>query len=509
MAEREARRLARQAERRARRLAAEAAALTETGEEAEALSENGPETSAPEMAPAEGTAPEGAPETKPDTPPGATPETGSPVASLTDPGTGMTGAASPAAALLDRSRAAWEVGDWAALARLTGQPLERMTDDTGREAGRASGRDSARARLAALAAVGLAQQGDLDEARRYATLARDWGCPADLLARILMGGALNSLGRAASLMGEKEQALEYFEASIATVNPRADAALLGRTRAVAQQADLGLLTEAVGIIGPALRQGREAGRIGPAEAEVLGFQIELLNSALGLAQKRGQIGPGAGAGAGTDEDDLRTRSVSQLGQDLWVLERTNQMQGGFFVEFGATDGILLSNTFLLETGFGWRGICAEPNPAFFRKLRANRSCTVAPDCILDETGRTVDFVLADEFGSIAEHADSDDYATRRAAVRDRGDVIRLQTVSLDDFLKKYGAPHRIDYMSVDTEGSEYEILAAFPFDQWDVRLLTVEHNFSPLREKIRVLLEGHGYRRTEAQWDDWYEKIDG
>jgi len=80
------------------------------------------------------------------------------------------------------------------------------------------------------------------------------------------------------------------------------------------------------------------------------------------------------------------------------------------------------------------------------------------------------------------------------------------TESLDDLLNRLKAPREIDYLSVDTEGSEYEILLTFPFDRWNVRLLTVEHNFSDTRTKLRFLLESHGYKCTEAQWDDWYER---
>lgn len=62
-------------------------------------------------------------------------------------------------------------------------------------------------------------------------------------------------------------------------------------------------------------------------------------------------------------------------------------------------------------------------------------------------------------------------------------------------------------MSVDTEGSEYDLLSSFPFDEWNIRLLTIEHNFTPRRADIRKLLESHGYRCTEHQWDDWFEKV--
>jgi hypothetical protein len=49
-------------------------------------------------------------------------------------------------------------------------------------------------------------------------------------------------------------------------------------------------------------------------------------------------------------------SHSQLGQDLWALEKLNWKHGSDFVEFGATDGIFLSNTWLSERSFGWQRI---------------------------------------------------------------------------------------------------------------------------------------------------------
>jgi hypothetical protein len=61
-------------------------------------------------------------------------------------------------------------------------------------------------------------------------------------------------------------------------------------------------------------------------------------------------------------------------------------------------------------------------------------------------------------------------------------------------------------MSVDTEGSEFDILNAFPFENWDIQLLSVEHNCTKQRDLIYKLLTEKGYCRVEAKWDDWYYK---
>lgn len=391
--------------------------------------------------------------------------------------------------LLERARAHWQMGDWPALAALWERPLDTHPD---------------RARLALLAAVGSAQLGRMDEARRAARQAQLWGCERELLARVLIGGVHNSLGRVASLHEDEPRALRHFEASVATVSPRADAAVLGRARNIHEKARLGQLPEAAKLVGAAHDALRRENRLSDNQAKILASQIQILNHEMALMHKRRQL-TRAGAQDGA-ESRLENRAVSQLGQDLWVLERTGRKRGGYFVEFGATDGIQLSNTFLLETEFGWTGLCAEPNPHYFEQLQQNRRCTVSSDCILGETGRDVEFVLADEFGSVVDFMDSDKHAERRAAFRNEGRVLRMTSISLDDFLEKHGAPRDIDYLSIDTEGSEYEILSHFPLDKWNIRLITVEHNFNADRGRIRDLLLGHGYRVTETEWDDWYEK---
>ena len=82
-------------------------------------------------------------------------------------------------------------------------------------------------------------------------------------------------------------------------------------------------------------------------------------------------------------------------------------------------------------------------------------------------------------------------------------------MSLNDLLAHWDAPRRIDYPSIDTEGSELDILTAFDFDAWDVRLITVEHNHGPQRQGLIELLTAKGYRRKFKHLsgvDDWYVK---
>lgn len=199
------------------------------------------------------------------------------------------------------------------------------------------------------------------------------------------------------------------------------------------------------------------------------------------------------------------KSRSQLRQDLFVLGSLGFPRAGFFVEFGATDGVGLSNSYLLETEFGWDGILAEPARSWSKALSENRSCAIDTRCVWSETGAKLSFNETNELelSTIDIFSDSDGHA----GARERGQVYEVETVSLLDLLQSHSAPKIIDYLSIDTEGSELEILGSFDFARYSFRVITVEHNFTPQRTKIKRLLEKRGYRRVHedvSQWDDWY-----
>lgn len=216
-----------------------------------------------------------------------------------------------------------------------------------------------------------------------------------------------------------------------------------------------------------------------------------------------------------DKDDLwafmgfamgRARlSKAQLFQDLWALWINDVRERGYFVEFGATDGQYLSNTWYLEKVMGWKGILAEPAPKYRKSLRANRSCAVSHKCVHSVSGRTVDFLAVKEaeFSRVSEINPGDSHEERRQA----NEMFQVETISLNDLLHDNGAPANFDFLSIDTEGSEFEILGAFDFDRWKPRAICAEHNFMPVREDLLKLLTGHGYRRMWAgfsRFDDWY-----
>jgi FkbM family methyltransferase len=203
--------------------------------------------------------------------------------------------------------------------------------------------------------------------------------------------------------------------------------------------------------------------------------------------------------------DFVALSRSQLSQDLWVLSVLGAPRSGFFVEFGATNGLDLSNTYLLEKHFGWRGILAEPAMNWQSDLARNRGCIIDQRCVWSQSGKNLMFneTTIGELSTIDQFSHSDGHSVRRQA----GKLYAVETVSLLELLESHSAPNVIDYLSVDTEGSEYEILSHFDFSKYTFRLITVEHNHTTMRSEIFDLLTAQGYRRVLediSDFDDWY-----
>ncbi len=201
-------------------------------------------------------------------------------------------------------------------------------------------------------------------------------------------------------------------------------------------------------------------------------------------------------------------SHAQLCQDLWVLWETGGKRNGYFVEFGATNGVSLSNTCLLEKSYGWQGILAEPFSVWHADLGRNRGARIDHRCVWKLSGEQLEFTATPElpeYAGLSARAYDDLHASARSR---NGSRVLVQTVSLNDLLREHGAPAGIDYLSIDTEGSELDILEAFDFAAWQVDLISVEHAFNTAKRRaLNTLLEQRGFaRRFESfsRWDDWY-----
>ena len=205
------------------------------------------------------------------------------------------------------------------------------------------------------------------------------------------------------------------------------------------------------------------------------------------------------------------KSHSQLQQDVVALYYNQKSPRGtipFYVEFGATDGVTLSNSYLLEKE-GWKGLLAEPDRNWHKKLSQNRSAPIDKRCVYSISGESVPFRESEigELSGIVEFADNDGWSDTRSL----GTIQEVETVSLQDLLVQNHAPRQIDFLSIDTEGSEYSIIQDFDFSYWDIRLVVIEHNFTSSKGKIIEKMLNSGYLQILPKisaWDAWFLKVD-
>ena len=190
---------------------------------------------------------------------------------------------------------------------------------------------------------------------------------------------------------------------------------------------------------------------------------------------------------------------------MFVLWQLNQKKNGVFVEFGATDGLFGSNSLMLEQR-GWTGILSEPAKCWHERLKLNRAgSTLDFRCVWVESNKQIDFseCEAEGLSTISSFVNQDHHAN----VREKSVHYSVNTVSLNDLLDQHSIKG-IDYLSIDTEGSEFDILNAWDPVQHPISIITVEHNYVVgKRDALEHLLTERGYiplLRKYSLFDDWY-----
>lgn len=198
-------------------------------------------------------------------------------------------------------------------------------------------------------------------------------------------------------------------------------------------------------------------------------------------------------------DDFR----SQFGQDRLAIRLLSK---GFFVELGANDGVSLSNTYAMEKTLGWNGICIEAIPDKYEQLKKNRSCICVSSLVdeVDDIEKTliVPSYSIYRYGDLLSYIEGDRDGDMK---KNQNDVsMTLKTKSLTTILTENNAPKLMEFLSLDTEGSELRILKGLDFTRYNFKLICVEFNHS--RTEINQLLLSKGYTHIgESSIDDFYQ----
>ena len=209
-----------------------------------------------------------------------------------------------------------------------------------------------------------------------------------------------------------------------------------------------------------------------------------------------------------DKKDIK----SQLYQDMFASFIVGNKFDKTFFEFGATDGIDLSNSYTLERYLNWKGVLSEPSPQWHNKLKENRpNANIISECIWSESNKELNFFESEVgvLSSLENFKESDKISmpgNTQARLKNGKNII-VKTISLNDAIEKQFNSKSPSYISIDTEGSEYEILKNFNFKKYRPLVFTIEHNFTELQLKIDELMLMNNYIRvfkSLTAFDAWY-----
>ena len=188
---------------------------------------------------------------------------------------------------------------------------------------------------------------------------------------------------------------------------------------------------------------------------------------------------------------------SQAGQDEWVIQKTKGKKYGYFVDLGAYDGIKYSNTYYLEKDMYWTGICIEADPVNFSLLSKNRKC-ICKNLAVSNISGNFSFISSDMGGKLDANGETD-----------------VECNTLLNILYENKSPKKIDYLSIDIEGKELDVIKDFPFSEWEIKLITIEHNLycngEYNKKEIMRILTNNGYildrenvSHNGYPFEDWY-----
>ncbi|XP_018012078.1 uncharacterized protein LOC108669283 isoform X2 [Hyalella azteca] len=184
-------------------------------------------------------------------------------------------------------------------------------------------------------------------------------------------------------------------------------------------------------------------------------------------------------------DNPNRRFFSQHGQDIYLKEVFKDTRGGFFFEVGAFTGETYSNTLLLERELGWTGVLMEPTPSSYRALKSkNRRAHIMRACIAPDTNYSE---LLLDVGKINANENTLTNAEKTQ------NSVRVPCYPFYSVMAALGNPV-VDYMSLDVEGVEMNVLKSIPWNDVKIRVITIEIIWAAEGpEGIKKFMEGRGF----------------
>lgn len=200
---------------------------------------------------------------------------------------------------------------------------------------------------------------------------------------------------------------------------------------------------------------------------------------------------------------------SEYGQDEWLNKNVFKgRRGGTFIEIGALDGVLHSNTLFFEKELEWKGTLVEANPEEFLKImKGDRECgKILGAC--SSLGGINRFSIVSPvtgWGGLAETMEEKHLQRIREVCPKTTDFL-VATITLDDILDLFPFHQHFDYISIDVEGAEKDVVSgSVLLAGTNFGVIGIENNYET--DAVEKVMKETGFVKFHRQGvDDFYRK---
>jgi FkbM family methyltransferase len=197
------------------------------------------------------------------------------------------------------------------------------------------------------------------------------------------------------------------------------------------------------------------------------------------------------------------RFYSQHGEDEILWDFFRDQSQGVCVEVGGFDGETFSNTLAFEE-HGWRAIIVEPMPHFAKKIRARRPQATLFACAAGAAPGEARLVIAHGVEALSTTTAEPAHLERIRKMGGATEEVTVAVRTLDDLLAEAGVA-RVDFITIDVEGGEMNVLAGFDLQRWRPRMVILENGEGKKCPRLHDEMLRRGYHWfISTGCNEWY-----
>ena len=187
-------------------------------------------------------------------------------------------------------------------------------------------------------------------------------------------------------------------------------------------------------------------------------------------------------------------SHSQFGEDRVIANYFSNSEPGLYVDVGCNEPVNFSNTWQLYLR-GWRGVVIDANPSLTQKFETFRPSDISVTAAVSNQEKEIEFYFSKNSHLISGIGENDDQ--RWSRTNENCDIVKLKTIRLGSILEKHNIPKDFDFLNIDTEGNERDVLESLGLNAFRPKLICVEIHDLILEEldssAVFMFLKEHNY----------------